>query len=140
MRTRNRSLTESFWARVNKTTDNECWEWQGSLQHHGYGVIEHKNFDRKIRATHLSLFIHNGEWPSYVMHLCDNPPCVNPLHLKQATHLENMQDLTKKKRRKNQYANRTHCSAGHLYTEGSYYIVKKGSRQCKECHKNYRPR
>lgn len=133
MRTRNRTLEESFWARTDKTNNENCWLWNGVKHQRGYGYFGGK------RATHISLFLHTGEWPTYVMHACDNPPCVNPAHLKQATHDENMQDKVAKGKQRNQYKNRTHCSAGHEYKEGSYYLVKGGKyRQCKECHNSYR--
>lgn len=32
------------------------------------------------------------------MHLCDRPPCVNPVHLEEATHLQNMMDSWEKGR------------------------------------------
>lgn len=28
----------------------------------------------------------------YVLHPCDNPPCVNPRHLRPGSHLENIED------------------------------------------------
>lgn len=133
MKTRNRTLEESFWARTDKSTNNECWLWNGTRHQRGYGMMWHNN--RNTRATHISLYLHNGEWPTYVMHLCDNPPCVNPAHLKQATHEENMKDKVIKGRHHNQYKYRTHCSKGHEYIEGSYWF-RKGTtyRICRECH------
>ena len=135
MRTRNRSFEESFWVRVNRLSDQECWVWKGSKYPAGYGFFSHKEYSKVIRATHASLFILTGQWPTYVMHLCDNPPCVNPAHLRQATHKENMEDKVAKGRLRNQYKNRTHCSKGHEYIEGSYWF-RKGTtyRICKECH------
>lgn len=33
-----------------------------------------------------------------VLHSCDNPPCVNPLHLRVGTHLENCADAVNRDR------------------------------------------
>ncbi len=56
---------------------------------------------RGCRATHVSIFLETGAFPSKgseVMHTCDNPPCVNPAHLRVKSHLENMQDAVEKGR------------------------------------------
>jgi hypothetical protein len=39
-----------------------------------------------------------GERPAVVMHLCDNPKCINPTHLKAATIAENQRDMALKGR------------------------------------------
>mgnify|MGYP006291536155 CR=1 FL=1 len=135
MRTRNRPLEESFLARVDMASNDECWLWNGAKNAKGYGKFWHSG--KSILATHVSLFITTGKWPTYVMHLCDNPICVNPIHLRQSTHLENMQDMAKKNRNRNQYKNRTHCSAGHEYKDGTFFVyIKRGKsyRHCRECH------
>lgn len=57
---------------------------------------------RSFNASHLMcLFAHgepNGE-SRHALHSCDNPPCVNPSHLRWATHKDNMNDMTLRGRR-----------------------------------------
>lgn len=36
--------------------------------------------------------------PAHLMHSCDNPRCVNPDHLREGSHAENMADMSAKKR------------------------------------------
>ena len=45
-------------------------------------------------AHRMSWVIRNGPIPDgkYVLHRCDNPPCVNPDHLFLGTQLDNIQD------------------------------------------------
>lgn len=78
-------------------TDQDCWEWIGSRNGNGYGLIEHK---RKTVATHRASYREFvgpiGNF--HVLHECDNPPCINPAHLTLGTHKENMYDSIKKGR------------------------------------------
>lgn len=91
-----------FWSKVEKGDPDECWNWTGTLNN-GYGDFWAGN--KRIGAHRYSWMLHNEEIPknnSYhglcVMHMCDNPACVNPAHLKLGTHQENMSDRTVKGR------------------------------------------
>jgi hypothetical protein len=95
---------QRFWNRVKIGDKDECWEWQagknsntafsyGCFYVNGKGCLTHR----------LSLSLHLNKTlgkETEVMHLCDNPLCCNPFHLKEATHLENMRDMYTKNRRK----------------------------------------
>lgn len=79
-------------------TNDECWEWQKTLDKDGYGRFW---VDGKNQAAHrYAYFLYNGTIDDnlLVMHTCDNPPCVNPHHLKQGTVLDNNRDMFAKGR------------------------------------------
>ena len=83
---------ELFWAKVAKKSDAECWEWLAYRNKNGYGRMHVKN---KMYLTHrVAWFIHNGEIPDglLVCHACDNPGCVNPLHMFLGTKKDNAND------------------------------------------------
>lgn len=87
-----------FWSRVNITADpDECWEWQGGRNEHNYGKMY---FDGQVYSTHrLSWYLANRIQPDEaVLHKCDNPPCVNPNHLRSGTQIDNMLDVVAKGR------------------------------------------
>jgi len=86
----------AFWARVKKT--DGCWVWSGGMSGCGYGQMPMKMRDRK--AHRFSWRIHNGPIPRglFVLHKCDNPPCVNPDHLFLGTNLDNAKDRAQKGR------------------------------------------
>lgn len=85
------SPEERFWRYVDKGDDNSCWEWNGSKCKDGYGYFRSKTEKRAHRYSYILNF---GDIPEgkQVLHKCNNPPCVNPNHLKLGTNYDNMQD------------------------------------------------
>lgn len=101
---KNKKMKESFEKWFTKNNEG-CWEWQGakkSLKKLPYGSFTWKFGSKRFTqvAHRISYRIYKGEIPSnkIVMHICDNPPCVNPDHLKIGTYLENQRDKLKKGR------------------------------------------
>ena len=93
-----RLTPESFYARATNPGPDSCWEWQGFINSGGYG---RSSWEGKGGLAHrISFQIANGPIPAglCVMHICDNPKCINPAHLKVGTHRENMQDSLQKGR------------------------------------------
>ena len=92
---------ERFWRFVNKNTNNQCWEWIGKKTgNYGGFSIGAKKLG-SVLAHRFSWTMHNNkEIPKgmVIMHLCDNPLCVNPDHLSVGTYMENTHDMLKKGR------------------------------------------
>src|SRR6185437_3392637 len=85
-----------FFKKIEKTDD--CWIWTAGKDRAGYGLAWFIN--KLWKAHRLSYLVANGSIDNdlMVMHRCDNPPCVNPDHLKQGTAKQNSADMYKKKR------------------------------------------
>lgn len=101
-------LTARFWKRVQVGDPSACWEWLGGLDSNGYGTIRAGNGDRRhVLAHRISFAINKGELIAglVICHSCDNPKCVNPAHLFQATQRENTIDAVSKGRLKPSYWN-----------------------------------
>jgi hypothetical protein len=85
-----------FWDSVDKSGD--CWIWKKYCFNTGYGCFRiHPN---TVYAHRFAWHITYGSIPdgNFVCHHCDNPPCVNPLHLFLGEHIDNMKDMTIKGR------------------------------------------
>jgi len=79
-----------------------CWSWNAGKFSNGYGQFWVNNLITSTGAHRFMLdivaldFDINSELEA--CHECDNPPCVNPNHLRPATHQYNMDDRDNKNR------------------------------------------
>lgn len=82
--------------------DVSCWEWTRRRDRNNYGIIVLLEHDRGAHRLSYELAIGpiTSERP-YILHKCDNPPCVRPSHLWAGTPKENSQDMIRKGRGKN---------------------------------------
>ena len=52
-----KTLTDRFWTKVDKTYSNGCWQWIGAKQSEGYGEIGVDG--RRVYAHRYSYMLHN---------------------------------------------------------------------------------
>lgn len=78
--------------------ETKCWDWTGS-SYNGYGIFNKKfpeiNIHIKEQAHRLAFVVYNGiPLPpgAQVNHICDNPACFNPDHLKLGNNWLNGKD------------------------------------------------
>lgn len=114
-----------------------CWHWNGRIGvragGHEYGRIDDEN--TVARLTHRIAYV---KWvgpledDQVLMHICDNPICINPLHLRPGTQADNMHDMANKGRARFQKI--THCKHGHEFTpENTKVWIKDNGRPSRKC-------
>lgn len=83
-----------FYSMYEPITETGCWVWLGYSDKNGYGKITLGGRGPYVRAHRYSYELHKGTIPEgkIVRHLCNNPSCVNPDHLKIGDHYDNAAD------------------------------------------------
>jgi hypothetical protein len=94
-------LIDRFFRYVGRKLPSGCIPWIGCTNKDGYGVISSGRRDgRMLLANRASYELFVGPIPQglHVLHSCDNPPCINPVHLFIGTQAINMADKKSKGR------------------------------------------
>lgn len=133
-----------YWRSRCTVTETGCWEWQGWC-HKTDGrsqlpYAESSYRGKQVRVHRKVLEIKLGRLLDgrlmHACHSCDNPRCINPDHLFEATHTENQRDMVAKGRHCNQV---THCPQGHEYSaENTRFSTDRQGvtrRTCKTCER-----
>lgn len=99
-----RTNEEKFWGKVKILGGEECWEWLGHRNEHGYGFARYGS--KQHRTHRIAYMLHNKcTFESMegfgVLHSCDNPSCCNPSHLRLGTQQDNVDDMLTRKRHTN---------------------------------------
>jgi hypothetical protein len=87
---RSGSIEEFFWARVEKSPG--CWTWTGAQSTLGYGSLKYPGIVVGAHRFSYELLVGPISEGGVIDHLCHNSSCVNPEHLRVASHTQNMQN------------------------------------------------
>ena len=113
-------------------SDNDCWDWTGTHNGVGYGVISFREgTSTKKRYAHRESYEHFvGQIPDgkQLDHLCKNTRCINPKHLEPVTARENLKRAGLWDR-----SPKAHCRHGHKRTGANVRVYSDGIRHCVEC-------
>jgi hypothetical protein len=82
-------IMDMYPTRVMPEPNSGCWLWTGALNK-GYGRARRNN--KVVYIHQVSYGLKNGPTELHVLHRCDVPCCVNPDHLEEGTHRQNMLD------------------------------------------------
>lgn len=86
-----RTTEERFWLKVDKSGD--CWAWKGAKSQLGYGSFFAEGV--RVAAHRYSFSLHAGRPVAEgadIDHICRNPNCVRPSHLRETTRKQNKEN------------------------------------------------
>lgn len=120
-------IRERLWNFVQPEPMSGCWIWVGARTSRGlkYGHMRLPRSRRNARAHRLSYLVFVGPIPDgkEIDHFwCNTPACINPDHLKPASHRENVSKPT--------------CKRGHLFSkDNTKMYLRNGIRHrvCRIC-------
>ena len=119
---------------------DDCWNWTASKSRLGYGLFHLEEDGYHEKSAHRAGYLFGGGVliPGLVLdHICRNTSCVNPRHLRQVTHGENLRAAPRLGRFKG-VGNRPetlkkHCRRGHPYSGSNLLTLPGGERRCRAC-------
>ena len=99
------TTVEQAFARYARPVPSGCIEWSGSRDSGGYGTVSVNGSNRKAHRIALERAGFTVPDNAFVLHSCDNPPCVNPSHLRVGSGVENAKDMTERGRQARGFKN-----------------------------------
>ena len=124
-------VRERIWNRIKKTAS--CWLWTGAKDAKGYGHIHYNGRSRKAARVVYEMEVGPIRDGLLLLHSCDNPPCVNPAHLRPGTQSENMTECAERGRNKAYLLSKSSCLRGHPMSGENLYVDPRGRRVCRGC-------
>lgn len=123
-----------FWRQVDRDPQQwTCWLWTGGTTPFGYGLARRSDGSqwRGVVAHRVAWELMRGPIPHdmQVLHRCDEPSCVNPIHLFLGTQRDNVRDMLMKGRSSRR---RERCKRGHVLAETGRWLSAT-KRLCAVC-------
>jgi hypothetical protein len=112
--------------RTNITGDG-CWLWTGATDRHGYGKVKYAGRTEQVHRIAYKVLGPDFDHALTLDHTCRRLTCWNFEHLDPVTQRVN------NSRNPDHPSNRTHCPAGHEYTNANTYRHPRGERVCRRC-------
>lgn len=119
------SVISKAWKERIVNNSNGCWMWVGGKNVNGYASGQLNNRTVRVHKAIYELLVKKVGRGLELDHLCKNRNCVNPRHLEEVTHLENM--------RRGVLANKTHCVRGHKLDGENLLPSTPKRRSCRLC-------
>jgi len=123
---------------------DSCWNWPRSCTSHGYGQIggQEDGVRFAAKAHRVAFIAANGAIAegAEIMHGCDNRRCINPRHLAEGSHLENMRDMASKGRSPRSVNPGSYPSGDQHYMRRSPKLRKYGAANGMNTMPHKRPR
>jgi HNH endonuclease len=120
-----------YFTKVIVNEPDDCWPWVGGVDRKGYGHF--RVAKGKTNKAHIFGFLLAGgnlKLGEHVDHICNNPLCQNPSHLRA---LDNRSNNARSQSPSAINGRKTHCIRGHPFDGDNLIVRKNGYRECLTC-------